>query len=133
MFFVTRRATLLIPSGPADDIDRKHLFVAMTDPSGRAREVLLASVSSVVAGRFVDNACLLAPGDHPFIQHDSFVNYRFLRMEPEAALLRGVADGLLVPKGPLAVEVYSRVVGGLTVSPHVAPKFLAFFKEHTTE
>lgn len=34
MFFVVRRATVLIPSGPDRDPDLKHLFVNMTDPIG---------------------------------------------------------------------------------------------------
>jgi hypothetical protein len=128
VFFVTRRATLLIPSGPADDVDRKHLFVAMTNPVGESREVLLAPVSSVVEGRFVDPGCRLHLGDHPFIRHESFVNYRFLRIETEERLSRGVAGGVLVPKDPLATEVFSRLCHGMTISIHVAPRFLSFFE-----
>ena len=112
VFFVARRATLLIPSGPADDVDRKHLFVAMTDPSGERARFCWPQCPLLSQGGTWRCACLLVPGDHPFIQHDSFINYRFLRIESEAALLlRGVADrNMLLPKGPLSAEVFARVV-----------------------
>lgn len=32
LFVPFKRATLLIPSGPVNDPDRKHLFVLLTDP-----------------------------------------------------------------------------------------------------
>jgi hypothetical protein len=32
LFVPFKRATLLVPSGPANDPDRKHLFVLLTDP-----------------------------------------------------------------------------------------------------
>src|SRR3990170_5662670 len=32
LFVPFRRATLLVPSGPAHDPDQKHLFILLTDP-----------------------------------------------------------------------------------------------------
>jgi hypothetical protein len=129
VFFVVRRATLLIPSGTADDPDWKHLFIVLTDPVGRDREVLLSSISSVVAGRPPDPACLLYAGDHPFIRHDSYVSYRFLRIESEAALLRGLQSGALVAHDPLESALFARVCHGMEISRQVAPKYLAFYVE----
>ena len=84
MFFVIRRATVLIPSGPVHDPDRMHLFVCMTNPIGFEQSTLWVPVNSVRAGAFVDPACLIDVGDHPFIRAESFIHYQFARIEVRA-------------------------------------------------
>lgn len=53
LFLPLKRATLLIPSGPESDKDRKHLFILLNDPhddeSGKAC-VLMVSLSTVRQG-----------------------------------------------------------------------------------
>ena len=70
MFIPFRRASLLIPSGPTHDPQRRHLFIVLTDPfddtgNGVSR-VLLVSLASVRDS--CDRTCILKPGDHPFIR-----------------------------------------------------------------
>lgn len=93
MFFVVRRAVLLIPSGPAGDLQRKHLFVCVTDPVGVGKDVLLVSVSSLIPRQPYDSTCRLYVGDHPFIRHDSYVAYARARIECADKLVEGVSHG----------------------------------------
>lgn len=127
MFFVARRATLLVPSGPAHAPERKHLFICLTDPVGKDGETLLVSVSSVQPGLHHDPTCLLYPGDHPFVQRDSFVAYRHSRIEAAGALSRGVKDGKLVPQEALDSGVFARVCLGAERSRYLAPRYLTFY------
>jgi hypothetical protein len=127
MFFVVRRATLLIPSGPANDPNRKHLYICLADPLGAAREALLVPVASVHEGEPHDATCHLYPGDHRFIRHESYVNYRFARIEQAERIEKGVRDGVLVPHDVLDGAVFARVCKGLQESRLVAPKIRAFF------
>lgn len=53
LFLPLRRATLLVPSGPDNDPDRKHLFVLLTDPVDDAtgvKSVLMVSLFSIKKG-----------------------------------------------------------------------------------
>lgn len=127
MFFVARRATLLVPSGPANAPDRKHLFICLTDPIGKARETLLVSVSSVQPNAPHDSTCVLYPGDHPFVRRDSFVAYWHSRIETADALTRGVKDGVLIPHDILESGVFARVCLGVEQSRHLAPRYRAFY------
>lgn len=127
MFFVARRATLLVPSGPAHAPSRKHLFICLTDPIGKDRETLLVSVSSVQPGVPHDSTCLLYPGDHPFVRHDSFVAYWHSRIETAEALSRGVKSGILVPQDILDPGIFARVCAGTEQSRHLAPRYRAFY------
>lgn len=131
MFFVVRRATLLIPSGPIDDLARKHLFICVTDPVGRERETLLVSVSTKRAGEPFDPTCRLFPRDHPFIRQESYVNYHQARIESADKIERGVKEGIFTPHRILDVTIFARVCKGLTESRLLAPRYLIFYRNAT--
>ncbi len=86
LFVPYRRATLLIPSGPAHDPDRKHLFIVLTDPAQvleyTEKYSLLVGVASVQTDLPHDPTCLLDAGDHEFIRHKSYVHYARALTEP---------------------------------------------------
>ena len=127
MFFVVKRATLLMASGPANDIGRKHLFICVTDAVGAAKETLIVPIQSHRANITNDGACVLHVGDHPFIKHKSVVSYRDAKIVEEAKLMNGVKAGLFVPREAIDTAVFARVCYGLEQSQFVAPKFLAFY------
>ncbi len=128
MFFVVKRATLLIPSGPPSDPSRKHLFICLTDPAGDAKETLMVSISTLRDGFPADETCRLFEDDHQFIKHKSFVDYRSARIIAAETLVKGVNQGQLIAMETLESSVFARVCYGLTQSPLAAPKFLEFYR-----
>lgn len=134
LFVPFRRATLLIPSGPEHNPNQKHLFILLTDPVTTAtgsKEVLLVGVSSVKQGQYHDPSCLLYPGDHPFLNRESFINYRGARIEDAQKIANGVKQGAFIAKDILSGEIFARVCYGLEQSRHTAPKILAFYQAAT--
>lgn len=126
MFFVVRRATLLVPSGPPRDPARRHLFICLTDPLGRKRETLLVCAATFRDGLPCDKACLLAAGDHSFITRASYVDYRYARIESAARIERAVKHGGFDVLEPVGSAVFDRVIGGFERSAFVAPHFRDF-------
>lgn len=117
--------SLLIPSGPKN---KKHLFVLMLDPAlvdgyGSKPHVLLACVTSVKDGVPGDDSCLLGPGDHPFIDHDSYVDYRFTRLEPVDHLQRLVLEGTFIEKESCSPELIKRIIQGALKSRRIPREF----------
>ena len=131
MFFVVKRATLLIPSGPQSDPNKKHLFICLTDAFGSERETLIVSVSTLRAGIPADETCNLFGGDHPFIKHKSFVDYRNARIIAADKLVKGVNQGLFIAMDALETSAFSRICYGLTQSSFTAPKHLEFYRRAT--
>ncbi len=110
--------TLLIPTGPAGD----HLFVITTDACPNGLHVL-ANFTKVAPDRFVDDACLLAPGEHPFIIQDSYVLYRSAIIQP-ALRLSNMVDGWVYKNGyPASVKLTNRILAGFGKS-RFTPKFI---------
>lgn len=116
-------STLLIPSGP--QVGHKHLFALMLDPTvvdgyGSKPVVLLAGVTSVANGTPGEDSCLLAKGEHPFIDHDSFVDYRFTRVEPIQNIQERIADGVFIEKDACSPELIRKIIAGALKSRRIS-------------
>lgn len=69
--------------------DRKlgpHLYFVLTDPDGDHRVV---TVLLVTAKRHTDRTTMLLPGDHPFVRHESHVDYGTAKFIPVSRLSDG--------------------------------------------
>ncbi|MFC4789288.1 MULTISPECIES: hypothetical protein [Giesbergeria] len=122
--------SLLIPSGPSE---KRHLFAILLDPCrvegrGSKPHVLLASVLSIKPGMFVDDSCLLKPGDHPFIRHDSFIDYRFTRLEQAEHVEARVAEGVFDVKESCSPDLIRRIIEGALKSPRIPREYKMILK-----
>ncbi|MEW9857854.1 hypothetical protein [Pseudomonas putida] len=128
MFIVTRRATVLVPSGTVERPDLKHLYILLNDPSGKDKLVLMVSISTVHPEKYHDPTCILEPGDHSFIRSKSYVMYSMARIESVKTLENGVAQNLLIPKEPMAAEVFTRICQGVLDSKRTPIELKRFFE-----
>lgn len=53
-----------------------HLWIVCSDPNKCKEEILLLNVTSWRGKIGDDDSCLLYSGDHDYIDHESYVNYR---------------------------------------------------------
>jgi hypothetical protein len=130
MFSAKRLATLLYPSGSANDPSRHHLFVLLTDPFGPAEQVLMACICTIVEG--ADESCLLKNGDHDFIKHDSYVAYGFCRIESAKALIKGVEQKVFLDKGHISEAIYKKLLPDLG-SRHLQSRSFSIFSKRSKE
>lgn len=126
MFTAACGATVLYPSGPRDDLTRRHLFVLLTDPFGPAKQVLMVPVCS--AASQCDNTCLISVGDHPFVRHESYVDYARCRLESANDLAKFVDSGYLVEKEPADGALVDRMGAGFSRSRFTKPFALEFYQ-----
>jgi hypothetical protein len=130
MLLILPRLTVLVPSGPVGDPNRKHLFVVLNAPyceSGGVPSVAMVSFRSLAPDLPYDQTCLLNKGDHPFIKHPTWVDYGKARIEAAAAIERGVRSGILVQHDPLSEAVFRRITAGLCTSPMTPMKVSDFY------
>lgn len=115
-------STLLIPSGR----DGNHMFIVLCDPSefeGYARRsCICVNVCTVRLGPY-DHACILPPGCHPFIKNESYIAYRYARIDPAAHLERAVASNTFIPLEPISPGLLAQVRDGAGRSREI-PRFL---------
>jgi hypothetical protein len=126
MFLPFPKATLLVPSGPSHDPDRKHLFIVLTKPDA-AHNVLIVGVASIPHQSNHDKACELARGEHAFLRHPSYVRFRGAHIVAAQSLIDSVSAGLMVVREPISDTTMERVIGGLQKSLFVSPKIRQYF------
>ena len=108
--------TLLVPSGPG-----LHLFFLILGPVvltdyGTSPQLAMASATTLRDGIPHDPACVLEPGDHPFIQHRSYLAYRYLRLDTSQHVENMVGSAVWRPHEPCSAKLLRRVVSGVCQS-----------------
>lgn len=124
--------SILIPSGPKNG--QHHLFSLLINPQniqgyGPEPQVFLACVCSIYPDTPFDDACILRVGDHPFIRHDSYIDYRNSRIEPAQKIEANVASGLFIPHEDCSIRLMRRIIASAETSRRISREMKAFLRE----
>jgi len=111
------QSTILFPSGPTSDPSKLHLLVVLNTPQGNS-DIAIVPVCSVKPAIYFDPTCRLYNGDHEFIQHDSYIEYRFSRIMDAQPIVQGCLAETYKPKASLDAALFARVHAGVFNSPH---------------
>jgi len=94
----------------AEGVD-SHLLIVISDPVKNPDELVLVTLTTWERDK--DDSCYLMPGDHPFIKHDTCVQYNgFARTVSVMQLERVIAQGELVPREPVSARVLQKILEG---------------------
>ena len=124
MFFA--KGTLLVPSGPSYDPERKHLHIVCndTDPKGFNLLVPIASWTKSLC----DGTCILLPHEHPWLTRPkSYVFYRNADLFDAISLQRGIEKSLVIVREDCNAQVFLRIRNGVCKSPQTPRKIKRYF------
>jgi len=120
-----RKGSLLIPTGSC-----QHLHVICNDPvfyPALAKDCFLAvNISSIKPLVSYDTCCILKPGEHSFITHDSFVYYKKADIFGATTVSRSIAEGDITIHDPFDDTVFDKILLGFNISKEVRPKIKKF-------
>src|SRR5437588_4270426 len=91
------------------DTDR-HLWVVVSDPKVDPEHVLIVNLTTVDDRK--EQVCILHPGDHPWVKHDTCVNYGDSIVTTLAKLNAGHSGGALRLHSPMKPEVLKKIRDG---------------------
>lgn len=108
--------TLLIPSGPG-----LHLFFLILGPVvladyGPSPQLAMASATTLRDGIPHDPACVLEAGEHPFVQHRSYVAYRYMRLDTSQHVEKMVSSAVWKTHETCSADLLRRIVAGVCQS-----------------
>ena len=72
-------------------------------------------------------ACEIAPGAHRFVEHDSYVAYRYLRVDAAAHAARMVDTGAWMAHEPCSTRLLDRIRAGVCASLFTSGEFRRLF------
>lgn len=122
---IYRAGTLLIPSGPSHDPDRKHLHVVCNDTDADGRNLIVPIATWV--NDLCDSTCILQPHDHDFVNRKSWVVYRNCSIVEANGLERGIAEKIVARHADMNAAAFLRVRNGVCRSTFTARKIKRYF------
>ncbi len=114
-------------SGPANDPERKHLWIILTETCALGAN-LLVCVTSLRENQFFDPACIIEPNEHRRIPRRSWIEYRRCRAERSDTLIQGEAAWLYQTVEPISDALFERVCTGLLKSNYVPIRLKLYFE-----
>jgi hypothetical protein len=107
---------------PADaTVDKLvHLWVIISDPEQDSDQVLIVSRTEFHPKK--DTACILVPGDHPFIHKRTCVAYDLANAPSLDDLIRASDNGDLIPNDPMRPDVLERIRKHSSFSTRMDPE-----------
>ncbi|GAA0862467.1 hypothetical protein GCM10009115_09250 [Sphingopyxis soli] len=109
-----KKGTVLIPSGPSHDPNRKHLHVVCTDPDANGEQLIVSICTKV--NNLCDPACTIQPHEHSWLTKESYVFYRKAQIVPQAALANGIAGNHFTVKDDMNGQTFLRIANGICAS-----------------
>jgi hypothetical protein len=94
-----------------------HLWLIINDPAAHEGIALVVNVSTL--RRDADSTCIVTPGEHPFIKHDSYVRFARARRARIADLAEALKKGLLKPHQPASRILLEKIRRGARASPQL--------------
>jgi hypothetical protein len=87
-----------------------HLWVIISDPLADPQNVLIVNLTSLDPRK--EQACVLAVGDHPWIRHDTCVNYGDSQVTTLDKLLAAQNANALMIQSPVSPDILLRIREG---------------------
>ncbi|MCL5098047.1 MAG: hypothetical protein M1608_11075 [Candidatus Omnitrophica bacterium] len=109
--------------GGGEVLGEDHLWLVINNPPAHAGVALIVNVSTLRPN--AETTCLVQKGEHPFIQHDSYVRYGSARSANVADLEKLVKAGRRKPHQAASRVLLEKVRAGATASPLLARELLA--------
>ncbi|MEZ0020055.1 hypothetical protein ABIE76_004702 [Sinorhizobium fredii] len=96
--------------GPVNEVH--HLFAVMNNPCAE-HQCLIINITSIKPNKSYDPTCALDVGEHPFIQHPSYVLYRMAQTSRWAHIGKMVDLNYYLTRDDWGDEVFTRITQGI--------------------
>ncbi len=108
--------------------DKRHLMIVVEEKDGEYLIVPATTWNEKIPAGIQDDSCILNVGDHSFIKHKSWLDFRFAQAKPSIEILQGLLNGLLIRKEDLAPDLLAYIQARTECSDRLPSKFKYFFE-----
>lgn len=108
-----RAGSAIVLSG--HPVPQPHLWFILTDPDPETDQIAAAMV--VTVRPHTDKTVILSASEHPFIEHDSSVDYGGCRRFQIARLKTSLRNGRCELREDMSTELLAKVRAGVVASP----------------
>ena len=109
--------------------DKRHLMIVVEEKDGEYLIVPATTWNANLPCGLQDDSCILNIGDHSFIKHKSWLDFRFAQAKPSIEILQGLLNGLLIRKEDLRPDLLAYIQAKTEISDRLPSKFKYFFEK----
>ena len=102
---------------------RHHLWIIINEPVAHGEVALFVNATSLAEG--MEETCVLRPGDHAFIKHDSCIHFAAAKSATIKQLETLEARGLIHRRPPVSPTLLAKIRAGAQISPNLPKKYLS--------
>tara|TARA_R110001606_G_scaffold122144_4_gene254929 strand:- start:339 stop:764 length:426 start_codon:yes stop_codon:yes gene_type:complete len=109
------KCTILATTPIAQDQTKKHLLIVVTDPVNIPPwKIVTVPINTFYESS--DSTCILNQGDHPFIRHKSFINYKETRIIDIEKIRNGISKKVFSSHHDVDQEIFTQICNGFEQS-----------------
>jgi hypothetical protein len=101
---------------------KHHLWIVINDPAQHSDTALFVNVTTLSG--IAEKTCLVEPGEHSFIRHDSWIRYASAKSALVSQLDALEAAKLIIRQTPATQALVQKIRAGASASPLLPLKFL---------
>ncbi len=101
-----------------DSSGKEHLYVVISKPENHA--VLVVNITT--QNRFSDTSCILQPGDHPFIRHESCIAWGRAGLWQCGCVISELDNNNAVRRADMPHPAMQKIWDGAELSKNLADK-----------
>lgn len=109
--------TFLIKSPP--DFKTEHLFIVIAIKKDKALLVNITSNDS-------DQTCILTKGEHPFLKHSSYINYKDALLADINLIKESIKKKVINTHTDVPPLILKKIKDGTANSPNFNPEYLSY-------
>jgi hypothetical protein len=108
-----------------------HLWIIISYPSYNPQKVVIVNISSwkKIAVGLNDPTCIVNDGEHPFIEHKSYVFYREALCPTLENLQAGIDKGVLIQQDDCSNDFFNKILNGAASSNFTPIEILSILQE----
>jgi hypothetical protein len=99
-----------------------HLWLIINDPAAHQNTALFVNITTLSA--IAELTCVLKPGEHPFVKHDSWIRFASAKTAAVAELDTLESKGLILRQPAASSALIQKIRAGAATSPLLPQKFL---------
>ena len=110
---------------------KKHLWIIISHPKYNSQKVVIVNISSWKNTAVVlnDPSCIVNNGEHPYIDHKSYVFYKEALCSTMEKLQEGIAKGVLIQQDDCSTEFLDKILDGAASSKFTSIEILEVLQE----
>ena len=122
-----KRKTFL-PVLPESGIKDNHLHVIISDPD-IDNNVMVVNITTFYCTGREDRSCIIKPGEHPFIVHNSYVPYNYAKEVNCIKLLNEKLKNKIIFKDDVSLGLLQRIQEGAKKTNRLPLLFKKYFSQ----